>query len=348
MSLWLDITFLNQIAPRLERFKLKRPNSLWNLRCMMCGDSAKKANKARGYFFAKGNVLLYSCHNCGATMSFDKFLKSFDPNLHHQYLLEKFKENTSSIAPKPKLVSDDKTVLQALSRMNADKNASVPHSLSGAKAIKILPDSHPARQYLTNRKIPEQFFGEIFYADEFCKWAANYTDRFVGRKHDHPRIILPWFDPNNKMFSFSARSLGKEEPRYYNVVLDSSVPKFYGMNRLDISKQVYVIEGQFDSLFIPNCVAVGNAALYHFDEVDDTIYIPDRDIRNEEVMKYTKKMIDLGLRVCMLPLTLNGKDINEIVVNHGLTQSELIAMIESNTYSGLSANLHFTKWKKTF
>ena len=34
----------------------------------------------------------FKCHNCGASMSFNNFLKQIDPTLHKQFVMEKFKE----------------------------------------------------------------------------------------------------------------------------------------------------------------------------------------------------------------------------------------------------------------
>ena len=57
-------------------------NKTYNFRCPYCGDSQKNRFKARGYLWDKGKGLVYSCHNCGITRTFDNFLKEQDPHLH--------------------------------------------------------------------------------------------------------------------------------------------------------------------------------------------------------------------------------------------------------------------------
>ena len=58
MSLFLDQKYLSLISNRLPLFKKKKDNT-YNCRCIICGDSMKKASKARGYFFPNKDKLQY-------------------------------------------------------------------------------------------------------------------------------------------------------------------------------------------------------------------------------------------------------------------------------------------------
>jgi hypothetical protein len=345
MSLWLDQSYLKQISFRLEKFKEKRPGTLYNCKCVLCGDSSKKANKIRGYFIAKNNQLQFYCHNCGASMSFAKFLNKFDFNLYEQYNLEKFKENGGDLR-KPK-VDTDANIIKLMKAIPKTQKF-IPDVCAELKSISELSSSHPARQYVESRQIPAQFHSELYYAPKFFEWTKGHTDKFKStiKSSEHPRLIIPWYTSEGMLFAYSARSFGDEQPRYYNIVLDEQKPKFYGLNRVDVTKKQYVVEGQIDSMFLPNCVAVGNSTLYHYHSAGDVTYIPDRDTRNKEVMKIVKKMIDMGLKVCMLPLSLKGKDINLMMTENNLTQNELLTIIDKNTHQGLEAELYFTKWKE--
>ena len=90
--MFTEIKYLNLLSARLPRFKQKK-EFLWNFRCPLCGDSQRNKAKARGFVFQLKGKLVYKCHNCGATMSFDKFLESQDPGLYKEYRLEKFVES---------------------------------------------------------------------------------------------------------------------------------------------------------------------------------------------------------------------------------------------------------------
>ena len=87
----VDTKYIGLISSRLQKFK-KVKNNLYNFRCPLCGDSQKHKNKARGYFYQVKTNTNYKCHNCGASLSFNNFLKQIDTTLHKQYCLEKFKE----------------------------------------------------------------------------------------------------------------------------------------------------------------------------------------------------------------------------------------------------------------
>jgi hypothetical protein len=347
MSLWLDQSFLKQISHRLTGFKEKRVGKLYNCRCNLCGDSVKKANKLRGYFIAKGNQLNYFCHNCGASMAFSTYLKHFDVNLYNVYAVEKFKETAGAVKAPRKTKSDK--VLDALKSIPKTQKY-VPNVCDSLLSIDQLKESHPARAYVVSRKLPEQFHSQLFYCPKFYEWASGHTDKFkhtVGSS-DHPRLIIPWYtESSGTLFAYSARSFGAEEPRYYNITLDENFPKFYGLERLDRTKTHYVVEGQLDSMFIPNCIAVATSAIGKFHGNENTVYIPDKDCRNKDIMKIARKLISDGKRVCMLPHNVKGKDINLMVLENNLSQKELLDIIQNSTYQGLGAELHFTKWNST-
>ena len=87
----VDAKYIGLVSSRLKKFKRVKAN-LFNFRCPICGDSQKQKNKARGYIYPIKNNMNYKCHNCGASLSFNNFLKQVDTTLHKQYTLEKFKE----------------------------------------------------------------------------------------------------------------------------------------------------------------------------------------------------------------------------------------------------------------
>ena len=73
----IDSKYINLVSSRLDKFKRVKPN-LFNFRCPLCGDSQKHKNKARGYFYQVKTNTNYKCHNSGASMSFNNYLKKID------------------------------------------------------------------------------------------------------------------------------------------------------------------------------------------------------------------------------------------------------------------------------
>ena len=87
----VDSKYIELVSSRLPKFKRVKPN-LYNFRCPICGDSQKHKNKARGYVYSIKSNTNFKCHNCGASMSLNNFLKTLDPVIHKQYAMEKFKD----------------------------------------------------------------------------------------------------------------------------------------------------------------------------------------------------------------------------------------------------------------
>ena len=101
----VDAKYIGLLSTRLEKFKKVKP-TLYNFRCPICGDSKKNKNKTRGYIYPVKANTNFKCHNCGASMSFNNFLKKVDPSLHKQYTMEKFKEGFTGknfVAEEPQL-----------------------------------------------------------------------------------------------------------------------------------------------------------------------------------------------------------------------------------------------------
>ena len=101
----VDSKYIGLVSSRLQNFKRVKAD-LYNFRCPICGDSQKHKNKARRYFYQVKTNTNFKCHNCGASLSFNNFLKQIDPTLHKQYTMEKFKDGftgKSFVVEEPKL-----------------------------------------------------------------------------------------------------------------------------------------------------------------------------------------------------------------------------------------------------
>jgi hypothetical protein len=127
------------------------------------------------------------------------------------------------------------------------------------------------------------------------------------------------------------------------------VPLIYNIQNVDKTKTIYVTEGPIDSLFLPNSIAVGGS---DFKKIDDSlkenaIIIYDNEPRNTEIIKKINEVIDLGYNVCIWNerKVSEFKDINDMIMG-GLSQEEIVEIINSNTYNGLSAKTKLQEYKK--
>ena len=328
--MYIEQKYLNLISSQLSRFK-KTNDFLWNFRCPYCGDSQKSQSKARGFVFRKESNLIYKCHNCGVGASFNNMLKYVDPKLHKDYILERYKPNEPDVPD--------------IGKFTQPKFMKGPSPLKSLKKISSLKHDHPVKRFVDDRRIPSTLHFELFFAPKFYEWVNKVVpNKFPSLKGDHPRLVIPFFDENNKMFAFQGRAFGNEIPKYITIILDPDKNKIYGLNRLDSTKQIQVTEGPIDSMFLDNCVAVAGADFSGL-PVDNTTIIFDNERRNVEILKQIEKTIDLGYNVVLWPDDVKEKDINDMILA-GRTKEEVQSIINKNSYQGNMAKIRFVTWRK--
>jgi hypothetical protein len=217
-------------------------------------------------------------------------------------------------------------------------------------AISSLNDSHYAKKFLIERKIPKGCYKDLYFAQDFKKFVSEVKSDYDKKLLDgDDRLIIPFRTENGDLFAFQGRALGKNALRYITVKLDDEL-KLFGLDKVDKKETIYVVEGPIDSLFLKNSVATADSNLeigakYFEGFTDNVILIPDREPRNIHICKNIEKFIDNGRNVCLLPDTLKGKDINEFILS-GITKPQLHKIIEDNTFSGIRASIEFNRWKK--
>jgi hypothetical protein len=163
---------------------------------------------------------------------------------------------------------------------------------------------------------------------------------------DDERILIPIYDEHNQFIGAQGRSFGNVKPKYITLKTDEKIRLIYGVEKIDKSKPIFVVEGPIDSLFLPNsiaCLGVGN-----FLEVrekfqnQDLIFVVDNEPRNKAVVEVLNKLIENKEKVCVFPDTVKEKDINDMVLN-GI---DVCGIIDTHTYKGAAAMLAFSAWRK--
>ena len=337
--LYIDAKYASILGSRLRNFKQKK-DYLWNYSCPVCGDSSKHKLKARGYIYRKKSDLFVKCHNCGHGTNLGNLIKYVDPVLYDEYVLERYKsgatkhnahKDVAAILPEETKVELSDSVLDPLTR------------------IDMLADDHPALKYVRDRKIPEDKWDRLYFAPKFKKFTNTVTPKFQEPiEGEHPRLIIPYFNQHGKVFAFQGRAFGDEQPKYYTIKIDETEEKIYGIDRLDFSKRVYVVEGPIDSLFLPNAIAVSGASFdtpYIRGLLTNATIVMDNEPRNKDIVKQLDKYIKLGYNVCMYPDTVREKDINDMVLS-GKSPQEIVDVINTNTFHGMEAELKFANWRK--
>ena len=333
MSSYIDLKFINEISVRLGQFK-KKGDYLFNFRCPHCGDSQKSKLKSRGYFYRKKNDMFFKCHNCGMGQNLANFLKFIDQKVYEKYLLERYK-TASPATPKPEFKFDFKPDIK-------------DDHISELKSIAELDAQHPARKVVVERLIPEKYFDKLFLCDKFYEWAHKIAPRKYNKpKYDHPRLIIPFYDEQGKVFAYQGRAFGKEVPKYVTIKLDENKQKVFGLERINFAKHIFVVEGPIDSLFLDNCLAAGGADLSLDSKIskDKVTYIFDNEPRNKEIINRMEKIIEQGYNIFIWPSEIQLKDVNDLIMT-GVTKVQLDEIISINTYSKLSAKQALVNYKK--
>tara|TARA_B100000287_G_scaffold16707_1_gene16786 strand:+ start:134 stop:1102 length:969 start_codon:yes stop_codon:yes gene_type:complete len=318
----VDSKYIGLISSRLQKFKRVKPN-LYNFRCPICGDSQKNKSKTRGYLYAVKADINYKCHNCGASMTLSNFIKKIDPNIHKQYVFERFKDGKTG---KGTVVEEPKFDFE------------IPKFSPKIDLPKASTNLH-AKKYLDNRKLnPDKFY----YTDNFKAWSNSFKRTFDSVKYDEPRIIIPLFYKQT-LVGFQGRSLGPSKVKYITVMINDEAPKIYGLDTIRKGSPVFVTEGPFDSTFIRNSIAMcgadGDVGKWG---ISNPVWVYDNEPRSKEITARISNTISRGESVVIWPSNVHEKDINDMV----LAGHDVQSIVESNIYKGLKAKVQFNTWKR--
>ena len=336
MSVFIDRSFLLRVSPKLARFSQKKED-LYNFRCPLCGDSQKNKTKARGFVFRKKNDYFYMCHNCGASTSFYNFLKQVDESLLKEYQLERYKngETGNNNYPKPDF---------------EEYKQETPKFKKSLELLSIdnLPEAHFAKNYVQQRRIPQTFWSQLYYAEDFAAFIQNLGIENTGLKEKDNRLVIPFYDKEKNLVALQGRALGESKLRYITLKLHDDNKKIFGLDRANTESMVYVTEGPFDSMFLENAVATADSNLESASDSLDKSMITlvfDNEPRNKEIVAKMEHAIDNHYNVVIWPEFMTDKDINDMVLN-GFSPDEIQDIVNKNTFVNLRAKMEFINWKK--
>ena len=316
----IDSKYIGLISSRLIKFKRVK-SDLYNFRCPICGDSKKNKTKTRGYLYTVKADVNYRCHNCGASMTFSNFLKEIDPVVHKQYVFERFKQGKTGRGT---------VVEEPVFKFEAPQfKTSIDLPLASTVDV--------SRIYLEKRKLdPTKFY----YAERFVEYVNSHKQSLDVK--EHPRIIIPLYYEKN-LVGVQGRTLNSNSVKYITTIFYDEAPKIYGLDNIRRDAPVFVTEGPFDSTFLLNSIAMcGADSDVRKWGVSTPVWVYDNEPRSKEITERISNAIARGDSVVIWPTNIEEKDINDMI----LAGHDVQSIVESNTYSGLEANLQFTTWKR--
>jgi len=316
----IDSKYIGLVSSRLGNFKRVK-SDLYNFRCPICGDSKKNKTKTRGYLYTIKADVNFRCHNCGASMTFSNFLKEIDPVVHKQYVFERFKQGSTgrgTVVEEPVFKFEAPTFKSSI-------------DLPLASTVDV------SRIYLEKRKLdPTKFY----YAERFVEYVNSHKQSMDVK--EHPRIIIPLYYQKN-LVGVQGRALNSNSVKYITTIFYDDAPKIYGLDNIRRDAPVFVTEGPFDSTFLLNSIAMcGADSDVRKWGVSTPVWVYDNEPRSKEITERISSAITRGDSVVIWPTGIEEKDINDMI----LAGHDVQSIVESNTYSGLEANLQFTTWKR--
>ena len=316
----IDSKYIGLVSSRLIKFKRVK-SDLYNFRCPICGDSKKNKTKTRGYLYTIKADVNFRCHNCGASMTFSNFLKEIDPIVHKQYVFERFKQGSTgrgTVVEEPVFKFEKPTFKTRIDLPLASTN-------------------DVSRIYLEKRKLdPTKFY----YAEKFVEYVNSHKQNLNMKEHS--RIIIPLYYQKN-LVGVQGRPLNSNSVKYITTIFYDEAPKIYGLDNIRRDAPVFITEGPFDSTFLLNSIAMcGADSDVRKWGVSTPVWVYDNEPRSKEITTRISSAIAKGDSVVIWPTGIKEKDINDMI----LAGHDVQSIVESNTYSGLEANLQFTTWKR--
>jgi len=334
----LERTYIIQISSQLSQFEKKRKD-LWNCRCPICGDSKTNPYKKRFYIFPHEGAYWTKCHNCSYSQPFKSFLKNFDNSAYKQYILDELEGKGKGLK--------DRFNPSYLKKKIKKKVKVKGFSYDSLINFEDLSLEHPARIYVSNRKIP---FDRIFYCPDFSSFInILHVDHYkISYKNSHePRIIIPFYREDGLSTVFQARAFSsKEGLRYITIKEHEQELKIYGLDRVDYNKTVFILEGPIDSMMIPNAISMSGISAFLPEGLRDVIFVFDNEPRKYDVVKSMKKRLLSGEKVVILPERIKYNDLNDMIVNGNMTSEKVLDILMDNVYNGSIGIMRLNKWMR--
>ena len=125
--------------------------------------------------------------------------------------------------------------------------------------------------------------------------------------------------------------------------------RVFGLDALDLTQHIYIVEGPLDSLCLPNAIAMcgsdlcGGLDTLTRSAIDLTNYtlIWDNEPRNSQITSFVARAVERGMSVVIWPDGL-PKDLNDMYASG----YSVMSLVNKHTYLGLGAELELQRWRK--
>lgn len=307
--------------------------------CNICREGKSWLKKQRLYYIPEKN--LFYCHNCGYSSSAVNWVIETTKCTYNELQREVDEIDSCDIIEHKKPV-----VLESPTLPNDCINLFDSNQIEYYKSDKIIQTAInilQQRQLISAINRPAAFY-------------VSLSD-FIHKN----RLIIPFFNENNKIVHYQSRSLldNDERARYISKV--NSEKTIFNYNNIDSTHEsVYIFEGPLDSCFVKNGIAVAG-----IQEKSQTILTRRQEQQMNKLFAYNKIwvldsqwndstsrnksdiLVELGHKIFIWPENIGRrfKDFNDIAIS-GHKNSIKTEFIEDNSYYGITAQLQLAKLKR--
>lgn len=319
---------LETIIYQIGLSQLQKKGDKFHFRCAVCGDSSVSKSKKRAWILKKTGYYHYYCFNCGYSRPLISFLKEF----HNHLFIDYFKTTLGT--------QNKKEIIEVKERVQIElEHFELP-------TISSLHDEHSAKKYLKSRQIPFKHFENLYYTPNYSQFINDkIPDKLTDKYQSEARIVIPIYNIKKKIIGAQGRSMSKRGIRYITILFNENELNICGLERVKTNETIYITEGYFDSLFLPNAISINSAGvdlnnLLDIARKDRFVFVFDNENRNKQIKNRMIKIAKAGFKICIWPNECRdwGKDINKMISNN--KDREMIkTTIDNSIYSGLSAEL---------
>jgi hypothetical protein len=231
------------------------------------------------------------------------------------------------------------------------------------RPISSTTSNSEANKYLDRRQIGNihrdklfYFYGNPYILFQKIFGTDKYLDKDYRKKASHEGIIVPFVNRDKKAVGFGMRLFTPVNNfRFINLFVEDNTEFFFGEDKVDWNREVFILEGMFDKLSfdIDNQIIAmlsTNQKLDYLNKMcrthSNVTYIYDYEYMNKNIEKSVGHALRNGNKVFLWPDTIDLhsiKDINDLKIKMNMKDNDLISFIKKNTYTELEASLVLSK-----
>ncbi len=303
--------------------------------CPICREGKSWGKKRRLFYIVKDNF--FHCHNCGWHSNPINWIKEVS-SLSYEDILEESKDY--DILPKDVNKKEINDYVKKIFSQKLPEDSINLYDQTQLHFYNNNPIVQTAIRYIKDRKL-----------DTACNKPKSLYVSLKDKTHKN-RLVLPFWDLNNKIIHYQTRTLLKNDekfkPKYLSKI--NSDKSVFNIDKVtEVLDKIYIFEGPIDACFAINGVAVAgitenSSSLYtklQNDQLNkfpfhERVIVLDSQWQDQASKNKTKILLDSGVKVFIWPKKLGKryKDFNELIVDNKITKVPS-KIIDDNTYTGL-------------